>query len=89
MIIPAFSIGEWMECPHCDFLADAPFLPAGCTTEDPELVLGSTLDKSLAVPDGEWRTTVSSTCPKCGRGLSAEAVFRGHRLHAFNPLTSA
>jgi len=88
MSIPAFAIGEWMTCPYCDFLADAPFHPPGCTVEEPELVLGSTLPQAVTVPDGEWRTTVSAACPECSRELCAEVVFRGHRLYAFTPVTT-
>ena len=74
-----------MTCPYCGVVADAPFHPAGCVAEKPELVLGSSLPPTIKVPDGEWRITVSSACPHCHRKLYARAVFHGHRLHAFTP----
>jgi hypothetical protein len=87
MGIPDFAIGEWLVCPSCGCTCDAPFHPPGSQAEEPELVLGTTLPQSVAVPGGEWRTEVAASCPRCGRQLRAEAVFRGHTLHEFTPVT--
>jgi hypothetical protein len=48
--LPAFAIGEWLECPKCGLLCDAPFQPFGSDADEPELVLGSSLPESDAVP---------------------------------------
>lgn len=88
MSIPAFCIGEWLVC-ECGFTCDAPFHPPGFVVDEPELVLGSTLPESVAVPASEWQAEVATRCPRCGRQLRAQAVFRGRTLLAFTPISAA
>jgi hypothetical protein len=78
-----FAIEEWLECPSCFFLCDAPFTPDGAAIGVPQLVLGLSLPESMAVPTGEWRVDVSAPCPKCGKLLEAVGVFDGRQLRSF------
>ena len=87
MTVPAFAIGEWLECPKCGVVCDTPFHPPGSSVEEPELVLGSTLPESAAVPKSEWQTEVATACPRCGHQLRAQAVFRGRTFYEFTPIT--
>jgi hypothetical protein len=88
MNIPAFSIEEWLVCPKCEFLSDAPFHPAANIVHEPWLMLGKELPETVSVPDAEWQTEVSASCPGCGHRIRAMAGFQGRRLSAFTAVTT-
>jgi hypothetical protein len=50
MALPPFAIGEWLACPVCGAICDAPFRPPGSDATEPELVLGWSLPEADAVP---------------------------------------
>lgn len=80
---PDFAIGEWATCPRCGFLCDAPFRPAGCEVDEPELVLGQSLPAEL-VREPEWSVTVFAACPRYGAMLQAQASFQLGKLVGFS-----
>ena len=84
----AFAIGEWLECPKCSFVCDAPFHPLGSSVAEPELVLGGMLPESEAVPQDQWQTEVAAACPRCGHLLRALAVFRGRTFYEFTAIAT-
>ena len=83
MALPPFAIGEWLECPACGAICDAPFQPPGSDATEPELVLGASLPEKEAVPSGDWQVEVSARCPACGLHLRALAAFEGRTLREF------
>jgi hypothetical protein len=83
MTLPHFAIGEWLVCPHCEIICDAPFRPAGSEAFEPELVLGASLPEASVVPSGNWRVEVAADGPACRNHLVASAVFEGHTLREF------
>ena len=89
MTIPCFAVGEWLVCPACGCICDAPFRPPGSTAEEPELVLGQRLPASVVVPSGVWSVRVAAECPRCGRLLQADASFLGSTLRAFSAIITA
>jgi hypothetical protein len=82
----SFTIGEWLECPHCGFLCDAPFVPDGGSVDAPELVLGWRLPASDAVPAGAWSVHVTAACPQCAGAVAAAAGFEGATLRSFRAI---
>lgn len=83
MALPPFAIGEWLVCPRCGIICDAPFRPAGSAAIEPELVLGASLPESVAVQAGDWRVEVAANCTACRNHLVASAVFEGRTLREF------
>jgi hypothetical protein len=82
----SFSISEWLSCSKCGLTCDAPFRPLGSDAETPELVLGSQLPESFAVPKHVWQIEVFATCPRCNQKLGALARFHGHTLSTFTEM---
>jgi hypothetical protein len=82
-MIPAFSVGEWLVCPTCGTICDAPFRPTGSDAIEPELVLGAALPESEAIPPDGWRIEVTACCPACGGRIVAQAIFKGRTLSSF------
>ena len=87
MTLPPFAIGEWLACPACGTVCDAPFQPPGSDATEPELVLGLSLPETDKVPSGNWCVEVSAECPACGLRLSALAEFEGRTLREFKQAT--
>jgi hypothetical protein len=83
MVLPPFAIGEWLLCPRCGIICDAPFRPAGSDASEPELILGSSFPEIDAVPSGDWRVEVGALCPVCGTHIAALAVFEGPIVREF------
>jgi hypothetical protein len=78
-----FVIGEWLECPSCGMVCDAPFRPDGSDANEPEVFLGQSLPDAEPLPEGEWQVKVSTRCPRCGMRLDAIAVFECGTLRKF------
>jgi rubredoxin len=83
MTTPSFVLGEWLVCPQCGVICDAPFKSIGSDATEPELVLGASLPETEVAPEGEWRIEVTANCPACGTLLVASAVFEGRILREF------
>ena len=84
-----FSIGEWLVCPRCETICDAPFLPNEPSPTELELHIGQSLPSFWTVPSEPWQIQVSANCPHCHLKLTAIAAFHGHRLCDFKPVPSA
>lgn len=89
MTIPSFAVGEWLVCPACGCICDAPFRPSGSHAEEPELVMGQRLPAAVVVPPGEWTVRVAADCPECQRSLQADAIFMGSTLRDFRAIVTA
>ena len=84
-----FCIGEWLVCPQCETICDAPFFPAESPSTEIEIHLGQSLPDSISVPLDRWQQLVAAKCPCCHLQLNAIATFQGHRLCEFKPSLSA
>src|SRR5262245_56327313 len=89
MAVVKFAIGEWLVCPECGMVCDAPFQPEGSDATEPELVLGQSLPESQEVPGGEWHVMVAARCPRCRVCLSALAQFDSRTLREFHLLSAS
>ncbi len=84
-----YSIIEWVVCPKCNAICDAPFAHVDSSGAGPELVLGNELADSDIVPGTEWEELVTATCPTCHNSIAAVAMFNGRTLRHFGLQTEA